>query len=167
MSTEDGDEKICYCLSAAAAGRSQRMGGHLDCRPSLAACRIAPGSIFLGGFGVCSNIYLLLLLLQQVGIGGTVLKWLPHFLSERVLEVTFSGEVQPDSDMHTLFVSNKGVPKEVYCMGHLLFNLYVSDLQDVARANGASLPSFADDFTLYCSRKTMDKAVDAVVTSQV
>ena len=56
----------------------------------------------------------LLLRLQQVGIGGTGLKWLHHFLTERELEVTFSGKVQPESDMHTQFVSNEGVPKEVY-----------------------------------------------------
>ena len=39
--------------------------------------------------------------------------------------------------------------------------MYVSGLQDVAQTNEASLPSFANDFTLYCSRKTMDEAVNA------
>ena len=61
--------------------------------------------------------------------------------------------------MHTHFVSNIGVSQGAV-LGPLLSNLYVSDLEDVARANGASLPSFADDFTLYCKRKTMDEAVD-------
>ena len=31
----------------------------------------------------------------------------------------------------------------------LLFNIYVSDLGDLATAHGGHLPSFADDFTLY------------------
>ena len=78
---------------------------------------------------------------------------------KRVLEITFSGKVQPDSGMHTHFVSNIGVSQGAV-LGPLLSNLYVSDLEDVARANGATLPSFADNFTLFCSRKTMDEAVD-------
>ena len=63
MSTDDGDEKTCCSLAAAAAaGHSLRMGGQLDCRPSLAAWSIAPGSIFLREFRVCFGYIFLLLL---------------------------------------------------------------------------------------------------------
>ena len=47
-------------------------------------------------------------------------------------------------------------------LGPLLFNLYVSDLARLADERGASLPSFADDFTLYASCKDPVDACDTV-----
>ena len=77
MSPEEGDKTTCYSLSADAAVRSPRMGRQLGCRPSLAAWRIAPESIFLKGFGAwsvsikffcCSWIILFRLLSASVSV---------------------------------------------------------------------------------------------------
>ena len=51
------------------------------------------------------------------------------------------------------FNCSKGVPQGSV-LGPLLFNLYVSDVGRIAKKLKASLPSFADDFTLYASRTT-------------
>ena len=61
-------------------------------------------------------------------------------------------------------MSNKGVPQGSV-LGPLLFNVYVSSLHDAARAKNVSLPSFADDFTLYSIRPTMTKAADAATSA--
>ena len=77
MSPEEGDKTTCYSLSADAVVRSPRMGRQLGCRPSLAAWRIAPESIFLKGFGAwsvlitifcCSWIILFRLLSASVSV---------------------------------------------------------------------------------------------------
>ena len=47
-------------------------------------------------------------------------------------------------------------------LGPLLFNRYVFDLARLADERGASLPSFADDFTLYASCKDPVDACDTV-----
>ena len=61
-------------------------------------------------------------------------------------------------------MSNKGVPQGSV-LGPLLFNVYVSSLHDAARAKNVSLPSFADDFTLYSIRPTMTEAADAATSA--
>ena len=48
-------------------------------------------------------------------------------------------------------------------LGRLLFNVYaVSDLEKQVKFGGASMPSSADDFTLYCSKKSPHEAGRAV-----
>ena len=49
------------------------------------------------------------------------------------------------------FPLHKGHPTGKCTSGPLLFNLYVADLAKLAHQRGASLPSFADDLTLYVS----------------
>ena len=51
------------------------------------------------------------------------------------------------------FNCSKGVPQDSV-PGPLLFYIYVSDVGRIAKKLKASLPSFADDFTLYASRAT-------------
>ena len=48
------------------------------------------------------------------------------------------------------------------CAGASIFNVYVSDLEKLAKSGGASMPSFADDFTLYCAKKSPHEAGRAV-----
>ena len=67
-------------------------------------------------------------------------------------------------DSNLRFMSNKGVTQGSV-LGPLLFNVYVSSLHDAARAKNVSLPSFADDFTLYSIRPTMTEAADAATSA--
>ena len=61
-------------------------------------------------------------------------------------------------------MSNKGVPQGSV-LGPLFFNVNVSSLHDAARAKNVSLPSFADDFTLYSIRPTLTEAADAATSA--
>ena len=95
----------------------------------------------------------LLLLLQKCGIGGTVLSWIKNFLEDRRQRIVLPGAGVKSN----WFRCNKGVPQGSV-LGPLLFNVYVSDLEKLAKSGGASMPSFADDFTLYCAKKSPHEA---------
>ena len=92
----------------------------------------------------CVRHDLLLQTLQSHGLGGTVLKWFHHYLTDRQQCILLQ-------DPPLAFNCSKGVPQGSV-LGPLLFNLYVSDVGRIAKKLKASLPSFADDFTLYASR---------------
>ena len=57
--------------------------------------------------------------------------------------------------------AQRGVPQGSV-LGPLLFNLYVADLHSIAATYNVSLPAFADDMSLYCSRKAMEYACSDV-----
>ena len=86
----------------------------------------------------------LLLHLQKLNIGGTVLKWFSNYLKGRSQKVVLHGHVSEE------FPWSKGVPQGSV-LGPLLFNIYVADLHPMASRYIVSLPSFADDMSLYCS----------------
>ena len=64
----------------------------------------------------------LLLHLQKLNIGGTVLKWFSNYLKGRSQKVVLHGHVSEE------FPCSKDVPQGSV-LGPLLFNIYVADLQ--------------------------------------
>ena len=101
--------------------------------------------------GADSGPATLLLMLQKFGLGRTVLQWFFNYLFNR----------QQRIHLQVPYTTSKGVPQGSV-LGPLLFNIYMSDLADLATAHGARLPSFADDFTLYASSESPTAACDRV-----
>ena len=73
----------------------------------------------------CVRHDLLLQTLQSHGLGGTVLKWLHHYLTDRQQCIMLQ-------DSPLTFNCSKGVPQGSV-LGPLLFNLYVSDIGRIAK----------------------------------
>ena len=100
----------------------------------------------------------LLLHLQKLNIGGTVLKWFSKYLKGRSQKFVLHGHVSEE------FPCSKGVPQDSV-LGPLLFNIHVADLHPMASWYNVSLPSFADDMSLYCSRTSLNGACSDVSTA--
>ena len=86
------------------------------------------------------NVYhqLLLLTLQNYGIGGVALAWSYNYLKGRHQRIV----VFPDTSGP--ISCSKGVAQGSV-LGPLLFNTYVADLPSIAEKHDAILPFFADD----------------------
>ena len=66
-----------------------------------------------------------------------------------------------NSKVSDTFQPSKGVPQRSV-LAPLLYNLYVSGLADIAQQFGTSLPSFADDMTMFCSSKIWHETCSTV-----
>ena len=97
----------------------------------------------------------LLIKLQNLGVSGTVLKWIHNFLCNRMQKVVVG------SRSSASFYCTKGVPQGSF-LSPLLFNIYVSELHSMAKENNSSLRSFADDMTLCHSDTSAEQASKTV-----
>ena len=84
-----------------------------------------------------------------------MLRWFSNYLTGRSHRVVVNDQASDE------FFCTKGVPQGSV-LGPLLFNLYVADLHSIAARYNVSLPAFADDMSLYCSRKAMEYACSDV-----
>ena len=84
-----------------------------------------------------------------------MLRWFSNYLTGRSHRVVVNDQASDE------FFCTKGVPQGSV-LGPLLFNLYVADLHSIAARCNVSLPAFADDMSLYCSRKAMEYACSDV-----
>eukprot|EP00117_Sycon_ciliatum_P022663 scpid21797/ scgid3102/ RNA-directed DNA polymerase from mobile element jockey; Reverse transcriptase len=97
----------------------------------------------------------LLIAIAAVGISGIALAWLQSYLRGRQQRVVTYIGTSP------LVPVTSGVPQGTI-LGPVLFNLYVRKLPLTADALSCKLPMFADDMTLYASRRSPNEAVGAV-----
>ena len=84
-----------------------------------------------------------------------MLRWFSNYLTGRAHRVVVNDQASDE------FICTKGVPQGSV-LRPLLFNLYVADLHSIATRYNVSLPAFADDMSLYCSRKEMENACSDV-----
>ena len=96
-----------------------------------------------------------LVLLQSYGIGGLALRWIFNYLTNRQQRVVVNiSKCLP-------FECSKGVLQGIV-LGQLLFYMYVPELAALVHDHGPSLPSFAEDFTIYTSNTSPSVACDSI-----
>lgn len=91
------------------------------------------------------DLKLLVLKLQALGVGGTILKWIESFLVGRTQSVKLGNFVSYNIDVFS------GVPQGSHC-GPVLFILFINDI--VSHIKNSEILLFADDIKLYRSIKS-------------
>ena len=84
----------------------------------------------------------LLLVLKQMGLHPTLLKWLCSYLTSWVQRVVVNGETS--SEVHAI----SGVPQGSV-LGPLLFVIYINNVTSLSFSPGTQITLYADDILLY------------------
>ena len=100
-------------------------------------------------FDTIDHSILLSLLQSKYGINGTVLKWICSYLSNRKSYVNINNSFS--KGIFLLF----GVPQGSI-LGPILFILYISDIEHIAKCNGFKIHIYADDSQLYIAFEKCD-----------
>ena len=95
-------------------------------------------------FDTVDSTILLSILQAKFGIQGKVLQWLDSYLTNRTCKVNIGKSF---SEVLCLLF---GVPQGSI-LGPILFILYISDIEYIARCNGFKIHIYADDTQLYIS----------------
>ena len=76
------------------------------------------------------------------GVGGTALKWLTSYLSQRTQQLQIKGTLSETKQLTT------GVPQGS-CLGLVLFTIYVADLSQIIEKHLPEAQGYADDHQIY------------------
>ncbi|XP_044591473.1 uncharacterized protein LOC123269702 [Cotesia glomerata] len=90
----------------------------------------------------------LLILLGKWGIGGVVLNWFKSYLKDRKQVVKFNDSISEKLDVE------HGVPQGSK-LGPLLFILYINEIINLMKEQGAVCRLFADDMKIYFASKNV------------
>ena len=102
-------------------------------------------------FDTIDHVILLKRLKTDMGIDGTVLKWIASYLSDRSQCVSIDGITSKKRDLKF------GVPQGSV-LGPLLFSVYIQPLCALAQKHGLQLHSYADDQQVYISFKPVPQS---------
>ena len=95
-------------------------------------------------FDTVDHDILLERLQSRFGLTGSVLYWIKSYFTQRSEVVCINGTPSKSQSV------NYGVPQGSI-LGPLLFNLYISPIEDIVHAHALSILSYADDTQLYLS----------------
>ena len=100
-------------------------------------------------FDTIDHSILLTTLQVKYGINGSVLHWINSYLSNRKCYVNINNSYS--KGIYLLF----GVPQGSI-LGPILFILYISDIEHIAKCNGFNIHIYADDTQLYIAFEKCD-----------
>lgn len=111
-------------------------------------------------FDTIDHKILLSRLINDIGVNGTVLKWVQSYVSDRYQSVTIGGAVSSPRKLEY------GVPQGSV-LGPKLFTIYAAPLADICEEHGVPAHMYADDSQLYLWFDLQPNGTEDVVRQQM